>query len=153
MKIEEKVPAFSLQDQHGELRSLSELTADGPLVIFFYPLAGSGGCTKEACHFRDLQAEFAAAGASIVGISTDSVAKQLDFATQNHFDYPLLSDKKGEVADLFGVRRRLLAKSLPTKRATFIVDSGQILRFQVTSETNMNVHANDALAALAQRAW
>ncbi|AIY00300.1 putative peroxiredoxin [Arthrobacter sp. PAMC 25486] len=153
MKIDEKVPAFSLQDQHGELRSLAELTADGPLVIFFYPLAGSGGCTKEACHFRDLAAEFAKAGASIVGISTDSVAKQLDFATKNHFDYPLLSDTKGEVADLFGVRRRLLAKSLPTKRATFIVDSGQILRFQVSSETNMNVHANDALAALAQRAW
>lgn len=153
MKIEEKVPAFSLQDQHGVLRSLDELTADGPVVIFFYPLASSGGCTKEACHFRDLQAEFAAAGASIVGISTDSVAKQLTFATQNHFDYPLLSDTKGEVADLFGVRRRLLAKSLPTKRATFIVDSRQILRFQVSSETNMNVHADDALAALAQRAW
>lgn len=153
MKIDEKVPAFSLQDQHGELRSLAELTAAGPLVIFFYPLAGSGGCTKEACHFRDLAAEFAEAGATLVGISTDSVAKQLDFATKNRLDYPLLSDTKGEVADLFGVRRRLLAKSLPTKRATFIVDSSQNLRFQVSSETNMNVHANDALAALAQRAW
>ncbi len=153
MKIDEKVPAFSLQDQHGRLRSLAELTADGPLVLFFYPLAGSGGCTKEACRFRDLQAEFAAAGAAIVGISTDSVAKQLDFATGNRLDYPLLSDTKGEVADLFGVRRRLLAKSLPTKRATFIVDSGQILRFQVSSETNMDVHADGALAALAGRAW
>lgn len=153
MKIDEKVPAFSLQDQHGELRSLAELTAAGPLVIFFYPLAGSGGCTKEACHFRDLAAEFAEAGATLVGISTDSVAKQLDFATKNRLDYPLLSDTKGEVADLFGVRRRLLAKSLPTKRATFIVDSSQILRYQVSSETNMDVHANSALAALRERAW
>jgi len=149
MKLDEKVPDFSLPDQHGKVRTLKELTADGPLVIFFYPLAGSGGCTKEACHFRDLQAEFAAAGASIVGISTDSEAKQLDFATKNGFNYPLLSDRKGEVADLFGVRRRLLAKSLPTKRATFIVDRDATLRFAVSSETNMDLHADQALAALA----
>ncbi|WP_218711603.1 peroxiredoxin [Arthrobacter sp. BF1] len=153
MKIDEKVADFSLLDQHGVMRSLSELTANGPLVIFFYPLASSGGCTKEACHFRDLQAEFTAAGASMVGISTDSVAKQLSFATKNNFTYPLLSDRDGAVADLFGVRRRLLAKSLPTKRATFIVDSAQILRFQISSETNMDVHANSALAALTDRAW
>ncbi|WP_104110499.1 peroxiredoxin [Arthrobacter sp. N199823] len=153
MKIDEKVADFSLLDQHGVMRSLSELTANGPLVIFFYPLASSGGCTKEACHFRDLQAEFTAAGASMVGISTDSVAKQLKFATNNKFTYPLLSDQDGAVADLFGVRRRLLAKSLPTKRATFIVDSAQILRFQISSETNMDVHANSALAALTDRAW
>lgn len=153
MKIDEKVADFSLLDQHGVMRSLSELTANGPLVIFFYPLASSGGCTKEACHFRDLQGEFTAAGASMVGISTDSVAKQLKFATNNKFTYPLLSDQDGAVADLFGVRRRLLAKSLPTKRATFIVDSAQILRFQINSETNMDVHANSALAALTDRAW
>ncbi|ALO66964.1 peroxiredoxin [Arthrobacter alpinus] len=153
MKIDEKVADFSLLDQHGVTRSLSELTANGPLVIFFYPLASSGGCTKEACHFRDLQAEFTAAGAAMVGISTDSVAKQLNFATKNNFTYPLLSDRDGAVADLFGVRRRLLAKSLPTKRATFIVDSAQILRFQISSETNMDVHANSALAALTDRAW
>ncbi|MDD0858118.1 redoxin domain-containing protein [Arthrobacter alpinus] len=100
-----------------------------------------------------MQAEFTAAGAAMVGISTDSVAKQLNFATKNNFTYPLLSDRDGAVADLFGVRRRLLAKSLPTKRATFIVDSAQILRFQISSETNMDVHANSALAALTDRAW
>lgn len=150
MKTNEVVADFALPDQNGDMRKLSELTADGPVVIFFYPLAGSGGCTKEACHFRDLQSEFAAAGASIVGISTDSEAKQLDFASKNSFNYPLLSDKKGEVADLFGVRRRLLAKSLPTKRATFIVDAKMLLRFAVSSETNMNLHADQALAALAE---
>jgi len=153
MKIGEQVDDFELLDQHGNPRRLSELVADGPLVIFFYPLASSAGCTKEACHFRDLESEFNAAGASLVGISTDSPQKQLAFATNNHFSYPLLSDSKGEVADLFGVRRRLLAKTLPTKRATFIVDQDRVLRFQVSSETNMDVHANDALAALAGRAW
>ncbi|WP_425861289.1 peroxiredoxin [Arthrobacter sp. TWP1-1] len=148
MKLDERVPDFTLPDQHGQLRSLAEMTANGPLVIFFYPLAGSGGCTKEACHFRDLQGEFAAAGASIVGISTDGEAKQLEFANKNSLSYPLLSDRQGEVADLFGVRRRLLAKSLPIKRATFIVDKDLILRFSVSSETNMDLHADQALEAL-----
>lgn len=148
MKIAEKVADFALPDQHGKVWTLQDLLQDGPLVIFFYPLAGSGGCTKEACHFRDLQAEFAEAGARIVGISTDSEAKQLEFATSNNFNYPLLSDKRGEVADLFGVRRRLLAKTLPTKRSTFIVDGEGILRFAVSSETNMELHANQALEAL-----
>ena len=148
MKIGDVVADFELLDQHGTPRTLSSLVAGGPVVIFFYPLANSGGCTKEACHFRDLETEFAAAGASIVGISTDSPAKQLDFATKNHFSYPLLSDMKGEVAEQFGVRRHLLAKTLPTKRATFIVDPSLTVRFAVSSETNTDVHANEALAAL-----
>lgn len=153
MKIGDVVADFELLDQHGEARRLSALAANGPLVIFFYPLASSGGCTKEACHFRDLQQEFSAVGASLVGISTDSPEKQLAFATENHFSYPLLSDRQGQVADLFGVRRRLLAKTLPTKRATFIVDPGLSVRFQVSSETNMDAHANEALAALQNPAW
>ncbi|WP_207346000.1 peroxiredoxin [Arthrobacter sp. E3] len=153
MKIGEKVSDFQLPDQHGNTRKLSELLAAGPLVIFFYPRASSGGCTKEACHFRDLESEFAAAGASLVGISTDSPARQLAFATDNRFSFPMLSDSQGEVADQFGVRRRLLAKTLPTKRATFVIDGDFTVRFQVSSETNMDVHADEALAALASRAW
>lgn len=148
MNLNDQVPDFSLPDQHGRLRSLSELTADGPAVIFFYPKAGSGGCTKEACHFRDLAAEFAAVGAAIVGISHDSVAAQLSFAQKNHYDFPLLSDRDGEVADVFGVRRRLLSRTLPAKRATFIVDGERRLRFVTASETNMLQHADTALAAL-----
>jgi peroxiredoxin Q/BCP len=148
MKIGDVVADFELSDQAGMPRKLSELASAGPLVIFFYPLAGSGGCTKEACRFRDLQQEFAAAGASIVGVSTDSPEKQLAFATENQITYPLLSDPRGEVAEQFGVRRHLLAKTLPTKRATFIVDPSLTVRFHVSSETNMDVHANDALTAL-----
>ncbi|NVM99196.1 peroxiredoxin [Arthrobacter sp. SDTb3-6] len=151
MKIGDVIADFELQDQHGTPRRLSALAANGPLVIFFYPLAGSGGCTKEACHFRDLAQEFAAAGASVVGISTDSPQRQLAFATENHLGFPLLSDPRGEVAELFGVRRHLLARSLPTKRATFIVDPSLAVQFQVSSETNMDVHADQALAALTER--
>ncbi len=67
----DRVAEFELPDQTGTLRSLTSLLADGPIVLFFYPAAMTPGCTKEACHFRDLAGEFAAVGASRVGISTD----------------------------------------------------------------------------------
>ena len=85
MQTGDEVPDFELPDQDGAPRRLSALLADGPVVLFFYPAAMTAGCTKEACHFRDLAAEFAAAGVQRVGISRDSVAKQKEFS-----DKPLL---------------------------------------------------------------
>ncbi|MEJ6538008.1 MAG: peroxiredoxin, partial [Mycobacterium sp.] len=73
MKRGDQVPEFELPDQTGTVRSLTGLLADGPIVLFFYPAAMTPGCTREACHFRDLAGEFAAVGASRVGISTDGV--------------------------------------------------------------------------------
>lgn len=148
MKIGDLVADFELLDQHSQPRKLSELLEGGPLVLFFYPMASTGGCTKEACHFRNLKHEFAALGASIAGISRDLPAKQLIFEQNNHFDFPLLSDPDGTVATQFGVKRHLLAMTLPNKRATFVIDSSRRLLFEVASETNMDIHADAALLAL-----
>src|SRR6266496_2029155 len=104
MKPHDVVPDFELPDQHGTPRRLTALLVDGPVVLFFYPAAMTTGCTKESCHFRDLAAEFAAAGAQRVGISADSVAKQKQFSDLHSFDYPLLSDAAGSVARAFGVK-------------------------------------------------
>ncbi|MBN9636400.1 MAG: peroxiredoxin, partial [Actinobacteria bacterium] len=123
MKRGDVVAEFSLPDQTGTVRSLSELLANGPIVLFFYPAAMTPGCTMEACHFRDLAAEFAAAGASRVGISMDAVEKQDKFAEKHSFDYPLLSDTSGAVAEAFGVKRGLLGKLMPVKRTTFVIDT------------------------------
>jgi peroxiredoxin Q/BCP len=139
-------PDFELPDQSGRVVRLSDVLRDGPVVLFFYPAAMTGGCTKEACHFRDLGAEFAAAGAQRLGISTDAVEKQQQFSELHGFDYPLLSDTDGEVATSFGVRRRFLTA---VKRATFVIDTDRTVRKVVTSELNMDVHADEALAALA----
>ncbi len=69
-----RAPDFELPDEAGRPVHLAERLADGPVVLFFYPTALSGGCTAEVCHFRDLAAEFAAAGAQPIGISTDTMA-------------------------------------------------------------------------------
>lgn len=141
-------PDFELPDQDGKPVSLSALLLDGPVVLFFYPAAMTPGCTKEACHFRDLAAEFAEVGARRVGISTDPVERQQQFGGAHGLDYPLLSDAEGAVATQYGVRRRFLT---PVKRATVVVDTDRTVLAVVSSELNMDVHADRALGVLRSR--
>ena len=145
------VEDFELADQDGVPRRLSTLLADGPVVLFFYPAAMTSGCTAEACHFRDLAAEFREAGAQRVGISRDRPAKQKQFADLHRFDYPLLSDPDSRVAAAFGVKRKLPLGPLSTKRMTFVIDTDRRILQVIHSETNMQDHAASALQALAAR--
>ncbi|MGW6447469.1 peroxiredoxin [Lentzea sp. NPDC055074] len=149
MKPGDLAPDFSLPDQDGTERKLSELLANGPVVLFFYPAAMTSGCTAQSCHFRDLAAEFAEAGAQRVGISMDDVAKQKQFAELNGFDYPLLSDVAGEVAEQFGVKRRF--GITPVKRHTFVIGADRQIIEVIKSEFSMNAHADKALEALRSR--
>jgi thioredoxin-dependent peroxiredoxin len=151
MKTGDTVADFELPDQTGTPRRLSTLLEDGPVVLFFYPAAMTYGCTKEACHFRDLAGEFAAVGASRVGISVDPVAKQAEFADTQRFDYPLLSDTDGTVADQFGVKRGLLGKLIPVKRTTFVIDGDRKVLDVIASEFSMDTHADKALQTLRAR--
>jgi peroxiredoxin Q/BCP len=141
------VPNFTLLDQQGKEQSLYSFLEKGPVVLFFYPAAMTSGCTKESCHFRDLGAEFAASGAQRIGISMDSVDKQAQFTAKNSLDYPLLADVKGEVAKSFGVKRPF--DFLKVKRTTFVISQDRRVIDVITSEMNMNVHAERALVALA----
>jgi thioredoxin-dependent peroxiredoxin len=151
MQRGDRVEDFVLPDQTGTDRRLSDVLADGPVVLFFYPAAMTPGCTKEACHFRNLSAEFAAAGAQPVGISADGVKKQAQFADKHAFDYPLLSDSDGVVATQFGVKRGLLGRFMPVKRTTFVVDTDRTVLGVISSEINMDTHADKALEILRTR--
>jgi len=146
VNVGDTVDDFELPDENGTPRKLSELLADGPVVLFFYPAAMTMGCTRESCHFRDLSAEFAAAGAQRVGISRDPVAKQHEFSEKHGFDYPLLSDEDGTVATMMGVARR----KGPPQRVTFVIGQDRKVIEVVRSEVRMNVHADRALAALSR---
>ena len=146
VEVGDKVEDFALPDESGTVTSLGELLADGPVVLFFYPAALTPGCTAEACHFRDLAAEFAALGARPVGISGDDVDKQREFAGRHTLDMPLLSDADGAVRERFGVRRGFTLA--PTKRVTFVIAEDRTVLEIVRSELRMNTHADKALAAL-----
>ena len=146
MEQDDVVDDFELPDQTGTVRKLSDYLADGPVVLFFYPAAMTKGCTAESCHFRDLSAEFAAAGGQRIGISGDTVEKQKEFSDKHEFDYPLLSDADGTVAKLFGVKRSF--GITPVKRATFVIGRDRKILAVIKSEVRMNVHADKALEVL-----
>ncbi|MFE9768349.1 peroxiredoxin [Streptomyces sp. NPDC005808] len=148
--VGDTVEDFALPDETGTVRQLSELLGEGPVVLFFYPAALSPGCTAEACHFRDLAAEFAAAGARPVGISGDSVDRQQEFAGRHTLGFPLLSDTAGTVRERFGVKRGF--SLAPTKRATFVIAQDRTVLEVVRSELRMSAHADRALAALRAHA-
>ena len=142
----DEVSDFELEDETGRPRKLSTLLENGPVVLFFYPLASSGGCTKEACHFRDLATELSAAGGQPVGISPDSVDKQRTFASAHSLGYPLLSDKGGSVAKELGAWRKLLP--LHTKRQTFVIGQDRRIIQVIKGEMQFDRHADEALRIL-----
>jgi thioredoxin-dependent peroxiredoxin len=169
----EKAPDFTLYDHTGRPRTLSAVLSDGPVVLFFFPIASSPICTAQACRFRDLSDEFATVGSRRLGISTDTVDRQAHFAEQRSFDYPLLSDPDGVVSELFGVRRGrlaklhksvvarkaarygrhtrrrgLLARLLPVRRTTFVIDTDRTILKVVSSELRASVHADQTLSFL-----
>ncbi|MER8018132.1 peroxiredoxin [Streptomyces griseoluteus] len=146
LEIGDVVEDFALPDETGTERRLTELLADGPVVLFFYPAALTAGCTAEACHFRDLAGEFAAAGARPVGVSGDTVEKQQEFAGRHTLGMPLLSDTDGTIRERFGVKRGFTLA--PTKRVTFVIGRDRTVLEIVRSELRMNTHADRALAAL-----
>jgi peroxiredoxin Q/BCP len=139
-------PDFELPDQDGTPRRLSDLLAGGPLVLFFYPGAMTKGCTAEACHFRDLAAEYRAAGVQRAGISRDPVEKQKQFADTYTFDYPLLSDPDSVTIAAYGVKRKLNLGPLSTKRMTFVIGTDRTILDVIHSELDMNQHAAQALS-------
>jgi peroxiredoxin Q/BCP len=146
----QKAPEFEAQDQHGTTHTLAGLLQDGPVVLFFYPKAMTSGCTAESCHFRDLAGEFAGVGAQRIGISADSVEKQKEFDDKHDLGYPLLSDDGKEIASAYGVKRWWMPGM--AKRQTFVIGADGKLLQVIASETNMETHADEALATLGAAA-
>jgi peroxiredoxin Q/BCP len=146
MRIGDKAPDFELADETGTTRRLTDLLANGPVVLYFYPAAMTPGCTRESCHFRDMASEFKEVGAQRIGISADKVDKQRQFSEKYNFDFPLLSDPDKSVAKAYGVRR--VPSFIPNKRTTFVIGADGLIKEIISSETNMNVHADKALSAL-----
>ncbi len=145
MRPGDEVPDFELVADNGQPVRLYEELDKGPVTLFFYPKAMTRGCTQESCHFRDLGAEFEALGARRLGISADSVERQQQFRTKHDFDYPLLSDRDRRVAQVFGVKR---PGPLFNRRATFVIGSDRRLLASISSELNMDKHADEALSVL-----
>jgi peroxiredoxin Q/BCP len=145
LAIGDKAPDFTLPSSKGAPVTLSALLGQPgkrALVIFFYPKDDTPGCTVEACGFRDEYDAFAAQGAEIVGISSDSLASHEHFAAKHRLPMTLLSDADGKVRALYGVRATL--GFLPG-RATFVVDRSGVIQHVFVSQLRIGSHVQQAL--------
>ncbi len=115
---------FSLQDQHGDTKTLGDYAGKW-LVLYFYPKDETPGCTAEACSFRDERDAIAEFGdAEVVGVSKDSVASHKKFADNHHLDFTLLSDPEHKTIDAYGSWKplKLMGREyMGTQRNTFII--------------------------------
>jgi peroxiredoxin Q/BCP len=114
---------FELPDQDGRPVKLSDFRGQ-PVVVYFYPKADTPGCTVQACGVREHQREYAAAGAAVLGISPDPVAKLKRFQEKHSLTFPLLSDEQHEVAQAYGVwvQKSMYGRTyFGNERTTFII--------------------------------
>lgn len=102
LKEGDKAPAFTLRDQLYRDISLSDFEGQ-KLLLYFYPAAGTSGCTKQSISIRDAAEDLHRAGITAVGISPDLPEKQLEFDKEHTLGFPLLSDPQHEVAEAYGV--------------------------------------------------
>jgi peroxiredoxin Q/BCP len=147
----DSAPDFSLLDQDGRAVKLSDFRGQ-PVVLFFYPKADTPGCTTQACGVRDRQADYAAAGAIVLGISPDAVAKVKKFHEKYALDFALLADEDHAVAESYGgwVEKSMYGrKYFGNERTTFIVDGeGRIA--EVLRKVKPAEHDDLVLAALGE---
>jgi peroxiredoxin Q/BCP len=118
-------PDFTLTDDRGEQVSLSALRGQR-VIIYFYPAAMTPGCTKQACDFRDSQAELDTAGMTVLGISPDKPEKLAKFREKESLTFPLLSDPDRAVLQAYGAfgEKQLYGKTtIGVIRSTFVVDA------------------------------
>ena len=144
-----RVPDVGAPDQDGNEVRLRDF-AGRALVVYFYPKADTPGCTAETQAFRDLQAEFAAAGAAIVGVSRDTIDAQKKFATKYSANFPLLADTTSAICDAFGViveKNMYGKKSVGIQRSTFVVASDGTLA-KVWKRVSVEGHAGAVLEAV-----
>jgi thioredoxin-dependent peroxiredoxin len=145
----ETAPDFTLPDDTGSVVQLAKLKGR-PVVVYFYPKDDTSGCTQEAKDFSCLDHEFAEAGAVLVGISPDSVARHKSFKSKYELSLRLLSDEDKAAAQAYGVwveKSMYGRKYMGVERSTFLIDKkGKLVRSW--RKVKIPGHAEEVLAAV-----
>ena len=142
LSVGDKAPAFKAIADDGSTWNVSDYVGKKYIVVYFYPAAMTGGCTKQACAYRDSRSAIESADAVIVGVSGDNVEGLKLFKKAENLNFTLLSDESGEIAGKFGVPTRDggkitkeingesvdLVRGITASRWTFIIDkNGKIV--------------------------
>jgi peroxiredoxin Q/BCP len=144
----ELAPEFSLPDQDGRQRSLRELQAGGPLILYFYPADFTPGCTREACDLRDLHTKILSVGLKVVGISPQSPESHRRFREQHSLPFTLLSDEDKAVIRTYDVDGPL---GIGVRRATYLLDAKRKIVDAVQADLRIGRHQEFVQKAIAAR--
>jgi peroxiredoxin Q/BCP len=144
-KAGERAPLFAGQDQDGKEFRLADRIGKKIVLLYFYPKDFTGGCTKEACGFRDRVGELHANNVEIIGVSHDSVDSHKKFAEQYRLNSTLVADPDGKIIAAYNVKMPMMSLS---KRVSFLIGlDGKIIH--VTDAMNPQVHFDEMQAAIA----
>ena len=144
-----KAPEFEMLDDTGTTRRLADYRGR-PVILYFYPADDTPGCTKEACNFRDDYSAYMKAGATILGVSPDTVKSHVKFKEKYQLPFPLLADDGHKVCAAYGVwgPKKMMGREYEgVLRTTFLIDAlGKIV--QVFENVRPSEHSVEVLAAL-----
>ncbi len=144
LRVGETAPDFARPDHNGTLVRLSGLRGRW-VVVFFYPKAHTPACTAEACSFRDAHVRFSAAGAVVIGVSSDNLPTVREFHDKYTLPYALVSDD-GSIRRAWGVPKFL---GLFPGRVTYVIDREGRVRHIFVGNLNVGKHVAEALAVVA----
>ncbi len=129
LKVGDKAPDFSGNDQNGNLISLAALRGKR-IVLYFYPKDNTSGCTAEACSLRDGKQELEKMGFTIIGVSPDSEKSHQGFITKNNLNFTLIADTDKTIAQAYGVwglKKFMGREYMGILRTTFIIDANGMI--------------------------
>ncbi len=149
LKAGERAPEFTLPDDTGTDRSLTELLSSGAIILYFYPADFTPGCTRQACTLRDLNSEIQKAGLRIVGISPQNPQSHAKFREKHRLPFVLLSDEHKTVVKMYGLNGPL---GIGVRRATFLIDGSRRVRDAVLADFLVGRHADFVRKAILLRA-
>ena len=144
-KAGDAAPAFEGQDQDGKTVKLADLSGKKIVLLYFYPKDFTGGCTKEACGFRDRMGDLQKDNVEVIGVSFDSADSHKQFIAKYNLNFTLLADTDGKIADLYGVR--MTGKNMDNRVSFLVGLDGKIVH--VTAAGNPDIHFNEMKDAIA----
>jgi peroxiredoxin Q/BCP len=147
VQVGDQAPTFTAPLQDGGSFDSAALLGQRWLVLFFYPKDNTPVCTKEACAFRDSYEAFTAAGAEVIGVSSDSAASHQAFAAKHRLPFPIISDHDRALRKLFGVPNPL---GVIPGRVTYVIDRQGVVRLVFSALFASVDHVHKALAAVQE---
>lgn len=149
--IGDRAPDFTMPVTGGSTISAAQLSGQ-PYILYFYPKDDTSGCTAEACGFRDALPAFDRLGATVIGVSKDSIASHEKFKAKYHLNFPLASDADAKLAAQFGVwveKSMYGRKYMGIDRSTFLIDAEGVIR-AVWRKVSVSGHVDSVRAALSE---